>query len=50
MITAQKRTPELLLEHCFAPVWERREPTARARLDALLGRELAQRLVVALAR
>jgi hypothetical protein len=40
---------ELLLEHCF--VLDNRDggrPTAAARLEALLGRELARRLVRAL--
>ena len=42
---------ELLLEHCFA--LERPDggrPTAAARLEALLGRDLALRLVRALTR
>jgi hypothetical protein len=40
---------ELLLEHCFAlDSDDDRRPTAAARLDALLGRELALRLVRAL--
>jgi len=40
---------ELLLAHCFALDSEdRRRPTAEARLEALLGRELARRLVTAL--
>jgi hypothetical protein len=40
---------ELLLEHCFAlDSDDGRRPTAAARLEALLGRELAGRLVRAL--
>jgi len=40
---------ELLLEHCFAlDEHDRRRPTAEARLEALLGSELAHRLVLAL--
>lgn len=40
---------ELLLEHCFAlGGQDGRRPTAAARLEALLGRELALRLVLAL--
>jgi hypothetical protein len=40
---------ELLLEHCFAlDSDDGRRPTAAARLEALLGRELARRLVHAL--
>ena len=40
---------ELLLEHCFALDGDDgRRPTAAARLEALLGRELARRLVHAL--
>jgi hypothetical protein len=40
---------ELLLEHCFAlDGGDGRRPTAAARLEALLGRELARRLVLAL--
>ena len=44
------RAFELLLAHCFALDGERRRPTARARLDATLGSELARRLVLALSR
>jgi hypothetical protein len=43
-----RRASELLLEHCFALVWEPPRVTARDRLDAVLGRELARRLVAAL--
>ena len=40
---------ELLLEHCQALDVDRRErPTAAARLEALVGKELADRLVRAL--
>jgi hypothetical protein len=40
---------DLLLEHCFAlDERDRRRPTAAARLEALLGSELAHRLVLAL--
>jgi len=40
---------ELLLAHCSAlESDDRRRPTAAARLEALLGRELALRLVSAL--
>ncbi|MEO5574578.1 MAG: hypothetical protein ABIR67_08955 [Gaiellaceae bacterium] len=40
---------ELLLEHCFVlGGTDGRRPTAAARLEALLGRELAHRLVQAL--
>jgi hypothetical protein len=43
------RASELLLEHCFALGADgSRRPTAAARLEALLGRELARRLVSAL--
>jgi hypothetical protein len=46
-VTPPKRTPsEHLLEHCFAHSAER--PSARDRLEALLGSELARRLVLAL--
>lgn len=42
---------ELLLEHCLAlSAEERPQPSAAARLEALLGRELAHRLVLALSR
>jgi len=49
-ITHPKPTAsELLLEHCFALDGEDgRRPTAAARLEALLGRELASRLIRAL--
>jgi hypothetical protein len=41
---------ELLLEHCFVlDSHDGRRPTAAARLEELLGRELARRLVQALA-
>jgi hypothetical protein len=43
-----KRASELLLEHCFALLWEPRTPTAKDRLDEVLGRELARKLVMAL--
>jgi hypothetical protein len=46
-LTNPKRA-ELLLEHCFALGGDARRPTATARLEALLGRELARRLIVAL--
>jgi hypothetical protein len=46
--TARPRNVELLLEHCLAFDVVRRRPTARARLDAALGTELARRLVLAL--
>lgn len=46
--SARPRASALLLEHCLALDPERRRPTARARLDALLGSELARRLVLAL--
>jgi hypothetical protein len=39
---------ELLLEHCFALGDGTRRPPAAARLEALLGRDLARRLVRAL--
>jgi len=42
------RAAELLLEHCFALVWDPPRVTAKDRLDAVLGRELARRLVAAL--
>ena len=43
------RASELLLEHCFVlDGGDGRRPTAAARLEALLGRELARRLVRAL--
>jgi hypothetical protein len=42
---------ELLLEHCFVlDDHDGRRPTAAARLEALLGRELALRLVRALSK
>lgn len=41
---------DLLLEHCLVlGSDDTRRPTAAARLEALLGRELARRLVTALA-
>ncbi len=46
--TAKPRASELLLVHCFALDDGRRRPTARARLEALLGSELTRRLVLAL--
>jgi hypothetical protein len=39
---------ERLLEHCLALDSEGGRPPARARLEALLGSELARRLVLAL--
>ena len=39
---------DLLLEHCFALQEERQWPTALDRLEALIGTELAHRLVRAL--
>ena len=46
-VTPPKRTPsEHLLEHCLALASDR--PSARDRLEALLGSELARRLVLAL--
>jgi hypothetical protein len=45
---ASTRVPERLLEHCFALDPDRRRPTARIRLEALLGSELTRRLVLAL--
>jgi hypothetical protein len=39
---------DLLLEHCFALGDGTRRPSAAVRLEALLGRELARRLVRAL--
>jgi len=40
---------ELLLAHCFAlDTEDQRRPTAAARLEAVLGSELARRLVAAL--
>lgn len=42
------RASELLLEHCLALDADRRRPTARDRLEALIGSELARRLVLAL--
>ena len=45
-----KPTPsQVLLEHCFALDAHAPRPTAAARLEALLGPELARRLVEALA-
>jgi hypothetical protein len=45
-VSPSKRT-QLLLEHCLA-LDDAQRPTAAARLEALLGRELARRLVRAL--
>jgi hypothetical protein len=43
------RASELLLEHCFALGGDgSRRPPAAARLEAVLGRDLARRLVTAL--
>lgn len=47
-VAPKPRHSDLLLEHCLALDVVRRRPTARARLDALLGTELARRLVLAL--
>jgi hypothetical protein len=47
-VTSPKRT-QLLLEHCLAlGTDDVRRPTAAARLEALLGRDLSRRLVRAL--
>jgi hypothetical protein len=47
-VSSPKRT-QLLLEHCLAlGSDDTQRPTAAARLEALLGRELARRLVRAL--
>ena len=47
-MTPPKRS-QLLLEHCLAFAEdETRRPTAAVRLEALLGRDLARRLVRAL--
>ena len=46
--TAKPKASALLLEHCFALDGDRRRPTARARLELVLGSELAHRLVLAL--
>jgi hypothetical protein len=50
-VTHSKPTAsDLLLEHCLVLGRDdTRRPTAAARLEALLGRELAHRLVLALA-
>ena len=40
--TTKPRASELLLVHCFALDGGRRRPTARARLEAMLGSELTQ--------
>jgi hypothetical protein len=45
---ASAKASDLLLEHCLALDPERRRPTARARLEAVLGSELTRRLVLAL--
>ncbi|HVM68848.1 MAG TPA: hypothetical protein VM204_03310 [Gaiellaceae bacterium] len=45
---AKPGAAERLLEHCAALDDDRRRPSARARLEALLGSELARRLVTAL--
>jgi hypothetical protein len=47
---AKPRASALLLEHCFALDGDRRRPTARARLELLLGTELTRRLVLSLCR
>jgi hypothetical protein len=41
---------QLLLEHCLALDTDAPRPTATARLEALLGPDLARRLVAALTR
>ena len=46
--TTKPRASELLLVHCFALDGDRRRPTARARLEAVLGSELTRRLMLAL--
>ena len=46
--TAKLKASELLLVHCFALDGDQNRPTARARLEAMLGSELARRLVLAL--
>ncbi len=46
--TAKPRAFELLLVHLFALDGDRRRPTARARLEGLLGSELTRRLMLAL--
>jgi hypothetical protein len=47
--TPKRNASELLLEHCFAlEETGGRRPTAAARLEALIGSELARRLVLAL--
>jgi len=45
---AKPKASELLLVHCLALGVGRRRPSARARLDAVIGSELARRLVLAL--
>lgn len=46
-VTSSKRAAsDLLLRHCFA--FEGERPSAAARLEALLGRDLAEKLVAAL--
>ena len=47
---AASRASALLLEHCFALDGGRRRPSAQARLELVLGSELARRLVLALSR
>jgi hypothetical protein len=47
---AKPTATQLLLEHCFLLDAGSRRPTAAARLEALLGREFARRLVTALCR
>ena len=47
-VAPKPRHSDLLLGHCLALDVVRRRPTARARLDAMLGTELARRLVLAL--
>ena len=48
VIRLKPAASELLLEHCHALDFEREHPTAAARLEALVGKELADRLVGAL--
>ncbi len=46
--TAKPRASALLLEHCLALEPAGRRPSARLRLEELIGAELARRLVLAL--
>jgi hypothetical protein len=45
---SKPQADDLILEHCLALDPDRRRPPARARLDEILGCDLARRLVVAL--